>query len=306
MTEPRKLRVFLCHASQDKPVVRELYERLLAEGWIDPWLDEEKLIPGQDWDLEIEKAIEVSDVVLICLSNSSVSKEGYIQRELKFSIDVALEKPEGAIFIVPLRLDNCQVPRRLRSLQYVDYFPANRQNIVFSRLLASFDLRAQKLGLRLGAKSSNSHDFIHVEEEAPISSALIEYNYGDENFDVSYSVDSKSGEFLGEYGIGFEKTANSGGVQKIVAFQMWLFDKNDIKTSFKYYVNSYVMGNLDMLNNLRKHGEVVEAEKQKKIVLETETLVAEITVIDMQFAKNKITNVMFFNRFVAKFNVWSK
>ena len=36
----RKLRVFLCHASQDKPVVRELYQRLLAEGWIDPWMDE--------------------------------------------------------------------------------------------------------------------------------------------------------------------------------------------------------------------------------------------------------------------------
>lgn len=45
MTETRKLRVFLCHASQDKPIVRELYQRLLAEGWIDPWLDEEKLLP---------------------------------------------------------------------------------------------------------------------------------------------------------------------------------------------------------------------------------------------------------------------
>ena len=42
LTIDRKLRVFLCHASQDKPVVRELYQRLLAESWIDPWLDEEK------------------------------------------------------------------------------------------------------------------------------------------------------------------------------------------------------------------------------------------------------------------------
>lgn len=48
MTETRKLRVFLCHASTDKPIVRELYGQLLAEGWIDPWLDEEKLFPGQD------------------------------------------------------------------------------------------------------------------------------------------------------------------------------------------------------------------------------------------------------------------
>ena len=62
MTETRKLRVFLCHSSQDKPIVRELYQRLNAEGWIDPWLDEEKLLPGQDWEMEIEKAVEATDV----------------------------------------------------------------------------------------------------------------------------------------------------------------------------------------------------------------------------------------------------
>src|SRR5512143_2058877 len=101
MPEPRKLRVFLCHASQDKPIVRELYQRLLAEGWIDPWLDEEKLLPGQDWDLEIEKAAEAADAVIVFLSNNSVSKEGYIQKELRFVIDIALEKPEETIFIIP-------------------------------------------------------------------------------------------------------------------------------------------------------------------------------------------------------------
>ena len=47
----RKLRVFLCHASQDKPIVRELYQRLLAKGRINPWLDEEKLLSGQDLNM---------------------------------------------------------------------------------------------------------------------------------------------------------------------------------------------------------------------------------------------------------------
>ena len=54
MTPNRKLRVFLCHASQYKPIVRELYQRLLDEGRIDPWLDEAKLLPGWDWNMEIE------------------------------------------------------------------------------------------------------------------------------------------------------------------------------------------------------------------------------------------------------------
>jgi hypothetical protein len=141
MTETRKLRVFLCHASQDKPVVRELYRQLLAEGWIDPWLDEEKLLPGQDWNMEIEKAVEAADVVIACLSNNSVSKEGYIQREIRFALDIALEKPEGTIFIIPLRLDDCEVPRRLRSWHYVDYFLPNDREDSYQRLLQSLIVR---------------------------------------------------------------------------------------------------------------------------------------------------------------------
>ena len=111
----RKPRVFpstpsagrrLCHASQDKPIVRELYQRLNAEGWIDPWLDEEKLLPGQDWDMEIEKTVEATDAVIVCLSKGSVSKEGYIQKEIKKVLDVSDKKPEGTIFIIPARLEN--------------------------------------------------------------------------------------------------------------------------------------------------------------------------------------------------------
>lgn len=73
--EQRILRIFLCHSSGDKPKVRDLYERLLAEGF-DPWLDEEKLLPGQKWKTEIPKAVRASDVVIVCLSRSAVNKAG--------------------------------------------------------------------------------------------------------------------------------------------------------------------------------------------------------------------------------------
>ena len=137
MTETRKLRVFLCHSSQDKPIVRELYQRLNAEGWIDPWLDEEKLLPGQDWDMEIEKAVEAADAVVLCLSNNSVTKEGYVQKEIKVALNFALFKPEGVFFIIPLRLDNCLVPNSLRSIQYVDYFPEIYKNQAYVLLMKS-------------------------------------------------------------------------------------------------------------------------------------------------------------------------
>ena len=69
MANTRQLRVFLCHASQDKPAVRELYKRLSAENWIDPWLDEENLLPGQDFDFEIIKALRDADAIIICQKN---------------------------------------------------------------------------------------------------------------------------------------------------------------------------------------------------------------------------------------------
>jgi formylglycine-generating enzyme required for sulfatase activity len=144
----RQLRVFLCHSSKDKTSVRELYKKLRAEAWLDPWLDEEKLLPGQDWHMEIEKAVEVTDVVVVLLSNQSVSQEGYVQRELKLALDVADEKPESTIFIVPLRLDDCPAPRRLRGWHYVDYFPADRKDWAVERLITSLKARAESLGLK--------------------------------------------------------------------------------------------------------------------------------------------------------------
>ena len=97
------LKVFLCHASGDKPPVRELYKRLVAEG-VDAWLDQEKLLPGQDWRLEIPRAVQEADVVVICLSKKSITKEGYVQKEIKFALDIAEEKPEGTIFLIPAQI----------------------------------------------------------------------------------------------------------------------------------------------------------------------------------------------------------
>ncbi|MEK6754367.1 MAG: TIR domain-containing protein [Chloroflexota bacterium] len=140
-----KLRVFLSHASSDKPIVRDLYQRLALENWIDPWLDEEKLLPGQEWDMEIRKAVESAHAVIICLSSKSVSKEGYIQKELQISLEAALERPEGKVFILPLRLDDCEVPRRIQLWQYADYFPKERREKTYMKLLQSLRIRQESL-----------------------------------------------------------------------------------------------------------------------------------------------------------------
>ena len=137
---PRRLRVFLCHASGDKPAVRDLYRRLRSDG-IAPWLDEEDLLPGQDWQLEIPKAVRSSDSVIICLSSRAITKAGYVQKEIKYTLDAADEQPESAIFLIPLRLEECEVPERLRRWQWVDLF----RETGYERLLRALRARAEQL-----------------------------------------------------------------------------------------------------------------------------------------------------------------
>ena len=133
----RSLRIFLCHSSADKPAVRELYQRLRADGF-EPWLDEEDLLPGQDWQHEIPKVVRNADAVVVCLSHGSITKTGYVQKEIKFALDVADEQPEDTIFLIPLKLEECDVPERLSRWQWVDYFDSNG----YARLLKALRARA--------------------------------------------------------------------------------------------------------------------------------------------------------------------
>lgn len=157
MTEPRPLKVFLCHASADKPAVRKLY-RYLRERKMDSWLDAEKLLPGQNWQVEIPKALLSSDVIVICLSKNSVDKEGYVQKEIKFALDKALEMPEGRIFLIPARLEECDLPHSLSAYHYVNLF----EDDGYKRLLRSLRVRAEQIG---AAKISVNQDTIPPDVE---------------------------------------------------------------------------------------------------------------------------------------------
>jgi outer membrane protein assembly factor BamD (BamD/ComL family) len=143
MTEEqrRPLKVFLCHASGDKPAVRELHKYLRREG-VNAWLDEEELLPGQDWDAEIMKALQEVDAIIICLSKASVSREGYVHREIKEALRKAEEKPFGTIFVIPAKLDDCDVPTSLRNWHWVELFAKNG----YEQLMRSLRRRAKDVG----------------------------------------------------------------------------------------------------------------------------------------------------------------
>lgn len=112
---------FLCHAHVDRAAVRALYKRLKRDH-IEPWLDGESLLPGQNWEREIREAILKSDVILICLSNAFNEKRGFRHQELKIALAKMEVLSEGEIFIIPVRLEKCEMPASLRHLHRVDLF----------------------------------------------------------------------------------------------------------------------------------------------------------------------------------------
>lgn len=137
------LKIFLSYASSDRSQVQKLYEHLVGLE-TDPWLDVENLLPGQDWKMEIQKALDDADVILLCLSKQSVSKEGYVQKEMRLALDRGLEMPEGEIFLIPARLEECELPFRLRDYQWVDLFTEGGVR----KLIKSLNLRAERVGAK--------------------------------------------------------------------------------------------------------------------------------------------------------------
>lgn len=139
MAEPQKQlklqepRIFLSYAKEDKGKVSAIYRRLLTER-LNPWLDVKDLLPGQDWDKVIISAIRNARFVLVFLSNHSINKRGYVQKEIGEALDVAEQMPEGELFIIPVRLEECTVPERLRQWQWIDVFRPNSFKKIISTL----------------------------------------------------------------------------------------------------------------------------------------------------------------------------
>jgi hypothetical protein len=294
MTETRKLRVFLCHASQDKPIVRELYQRLNAEGWIDPWVDEEKLLPGQEWAAEIPQAVRDADVVIVCISKKSVTKEGYVQKEISYALDIADEKPEGTIYIIPVLLEECQVPGRLRRWQYLDY---NKEKS-YEKLLLSLKYRADRL--------QSIPLFEELRSAPPIEEILTSYVFGDDLYDEVFGINSLSGEVLGEFGIAISETFGNDAPKKVIAFEVWLRENEEAITDGKFFLSTRAYYDPIVRKKLYTRGELVLIEPKKQILLETEILQLLVTVVDFEYEKNIYPSSTCFERATFELVIYPK
>lgn len=184
----RPLKVFLCHAHSDKADVKALYERLIKDG-VDAWLDKEKLLPGQDWELEIRKAVRESDVIVICLSKE-FNSAGFRQKEVRLALDTAMEKPEGEIFIIPARLEACENLESLRRWHWVDLFEENGYDMLMRALRA----RADHIGATLQAKRRRMSRISspRAEPEKPIEEGILATSLQDETPAKESDIDTRN------------------------------------------------------------------------------------------------------------------
>ena len=115
-----KRKVFLSYSRIDEAAVRKLFGELSRAGF-EPWMDKE-MAPGTEWNPAIEQAIREADFFLACLSTKAISRAGVFHREISAALDVQKEKPEGEIYLIPVRLEPCPIPQRLRPFHWSDFY----------------------------------------------------------------------------------------------------------------------------------------------------------------------------------------
>jgi hypothetical protein len=160
------LKVFISYASEDSVSANDLYEKLKAEGF-SPWMDKRHLLPGENWNWEIEKAFNSANVILLLLSKTSVTKRGNIQREINDALEKLKYKLIDDIYLIPLVIEPCLVPDSISlKVHYVDIQNAEWWNQIMSSLKKA--ATQQSIELKEGVKFGQFNVFTEkVEEKIP-------------------------------------------------------------------------------------------------------------------------------------------
>jgi len=140
----------------------------------------------------------------------------------------------------------------------------------------------------------------------PITQTMTTYVLGDDLYDESFSIDTGGGEFLGEYGVGVSETVGVGEPKKVAALEIWLFDKNDIKTATKVLMTEYAYNDPNIRARLEPKGELVVVKPQDQVLLETATLQLLATVVDMEYGTGAMPQKSFFERITLELAIWPR
>ena len=149
-------------------------------------------------------------------------------------------------------------------------------------------------------------EYPDVSQGSQLAQFMTTYNLGNDLYDDSFSIDSQSGEFLGECGVGISETIGVGEPKRVIAFEVWLFDKNDIQTVTQVLMSEHAFTDEATLHRLEARGEPVVAEPGRELVLETATLQLSARVVDMSYGSGALPPESYFERLTLELIVWPK
>jgi hypothetical protein len=135
-----------------------------------------------------------------------------------------------------------------------------------------------------------------VAREQPQRVFLTTYTLGDDAYDESFSIDSPTGEFLGECGVSISEVIGTGAPDKVCAFEVWLFDRNDIKTVTKVLMSDHAYHDSAIRARQSTKGEVILAAPGKEFTLETASLQVRVRVLEMEYGVDDAPADSFFSK----------
>ena len=156
------------------------------------------------------------------------------------------------------------------------------------------------------SRQAEKTDFQSLGLAPPITQTMTTYVLGDDLYDESFSIDTGGGEFLGEYGVGVSETIGVGEPKKVAALEIWLFDKNDIKTATKVLMSEHAYNDPNIRARLEPKGELVVVKPQEQVLLETATLQLLATVVDMDYGSGAMPPKSYFERITLELAIWPR
>jgi len=145
-----------------------------------------------------------------------------------------------------------------------------------------------------------------VERGTPVGQYMSTYILGDDLYDDSFSIETASGEFLGETGAGISKTIGVGDPKKVTAIEVWVFDKNDIRTVTKVLMSEHAFGDDAIKAELAPKGEAVLVKAGSIVLLDTQTLTVQARVVDLAYGSGALPTNSFFERLTVEISAWPK
>lgn len=140
----------------------------------------------------------------------------------------------------------------------------------------------------------------------PVAQFMTTYMLGDDLYDESFTFDAPNGEFLGECGVSSSDTIGVGEPKKVSAFDIWLFDKNDIQTVTKVVMSKHAYEDGATRQRLEIRGEPIKAQEGKQFVLETATLRLEAKLVNFQYGDLPLPDDSYFQRATMELAIYRK